>query len=495
MPRDHAFLQALRQLLGDDGLISPDSDAAGDLTPYLHDWRGRYVGQALAIARPRDTSQVAAVVKLCALHGVSLVPQGGNTSLVGGAIPDASGTQLLLNLQRLNQVVAVDRANLSMTVQAGCLLAQVQEAASQAGLLFPLSLAAEGSCTIGGNLATNAGGTQVLRYGTARELCLGLEVVTAQGDIWSGLTALRKDNSGYDLRDLFIGSEGTLGVITAATLRLFPQPAGQVTALATCPSLDACVDLLQSARARLGAGLTGFEVMHAWPIALVRQYLPEQARAIAPLVSDTIDAATGPVPEWTVLIDTASAESDFAARTALEALLAQEIPKGIVLDATIAQNHAQNRAMWALREAIPLAERQEGLMVKHDIAVPTSAIPEFVRTTQAQLAHAFPGCKVVCFGHLGDGNLHYNVQGPPGLPSTTFLADHEAEVNHLVYDTALQLGGTLSAEHGIGQLKRDELARRKSPVALGMMRAVKQALDPLGLMNPGRLISVDQAPD
>ncbi|MDI1258622.1 MAG: FAD-binding oxidoreductase [Polaromonas sp.] len=494
MSSNHVFLESLRQLLGDDGLILPGNEATGVLAPYLHDWRGRYVGQALAIARPRDTMQVAAVVRLCARHGVSLVPQGGNTSLVGGSIPNGSGTQLLLNLQRLNQLVAVDRANLSMTVQAGCLLAQVQEAASQAGLLFPLSLAAEGSCTVGGNLATNAGGTQVLRYGTARELCLGLEVVTAQGEVWDGLTALRKDNSGYDLRDLFIGSEGTLGIITAATLRLFPQPVGQVTALATCPSLDACVALLQSARARLDAGLTGFEVMHAWPLALVRQYLPEQARAMAPLVSDAIEGITGPVPEWTVLIDTTHAESDLAARTALEALLAQAVSQGLVLDATIAQNHTQNHAMWALREAIPMAERQEGLMVKHDIAVPTSAIPEFVRTTQALLAHAFPGCKIVCFGHLGDGNLHYNVQGPPGLPSATFLAEHEAEVNRLVYDTALQLGGTLSAEHGIGQLKRDELARRKSAVALGMMKAIKQALDPGGLMNPGRLISVDQLP-
>lgn len=494
MPNDHAFLEALHHCLGDDGVITPGIDASCDLTPYLRDWRGRYVGQALVIARPRDTRQVAATVKLCAVHGVSLVPQGGNTSLVGGSIPDGSGRQLLLNVQRLNQVVSVDAPNLSMTVQAGCTLAQVQEAAAQAGLLFPLSLAAEGSCTIGGNLATNAGGTQVLRYGTARELCLGLEVVTAQGEVWNGLTALRKDNSGYDLRDLFIGSEGTLGIITAATLRLFPQPAGQVTALATCPSLDACVDLLQIARGRLDAGLIGFEVMHAWPVALVRQYLPEQARAMAPLVNDTIETATGPVPEWTVLVDTTHADSDLSARAALEALLAQAVSKGIVLDATIAQSHAQSRAMWALREAIPLAERQEGLMVKHDIAVPTSAVPEFVRTTQAQLTHAFPGCKVVCFGHLGDGNLHFNVQAPPGVSSATFMADHEAEVNQLVYDNTLQLSGTLSAEHGIGQLKRDELARRKSAVAMGMMRSIKQALDPQGLMNPGRLISGAQGP-
>ena len=493
MLNDTAFLEALRQCLGHDGLITAADGMGGDPTADLRDWRGRYAGRALAIARPRDTPQVAEVVRLCVSHGVSLVPQGGNTSLVGGSIPDASGTQLLVNLQRLNQVVKVDGANLSMTVQAGCTLAQVQEAATQAGLLFPLSLAAEGSCTIGGNLATNAGGTQVLRYGTARELCLGLEVVTAQGEVWHGLTALRKDNSGYDLRDLFIGSEGTLGIITAATLRLFPKPVGQVTALANCPSLEACVALLQSARAALDAGLSSFEVMHAWPIALVRQYLPEQARAMAALIGDTAIGPEG--PPWTVLIDTSHPTSDRAAREALEALLSEAVASSVVVDATVAQNQTQSRAMWALREAIPLAERQEGLMVKHDIAVPTSAIPLFVRTTQERLAHAFPGCRVVCFGHLGDGNLHYNVQGPPGMPPATFLAEHEAEVNRVVYDTALHLGGTLSAEHGIGQLKCDELARRKSAVALGMMRSIKQALDPLNLMNPGRLIRPEQTSD
>lgn len=482
-PTKHlAFLAALRALLGDDGVVLPGDDA---LAPHLRDWRGRYVGSALAMARPRDTAQVAATVKLCAAHGIPIVPQGGNTSLVGGSIPDGSGTQLLLNLQRLNQVLAVDPANLSMTVQAGCALAQVQKAAAQAGLLFPLSLASEGSCTIGGNLATNAGGTQVLRYGTARELCLGLEVVTARGEIWSGLTALRKDNSGYGLRDLFIGSEGTLGIITAATLRLFPRPAGQVTALAACPDLAACVALLQAARARLEAGLTGFEVMHGLPVALVLRHLPEQGKAIASLLGGPSGSEP---PEWTVLIDTSHPDSDEVARAALEALLNQALDQGWALNASVAQSHTQSRAMWALREAIPLAEKQEGLMVKHDIAVPTSAIPEFVRTAQSQLAQAFAGSRVVCFGHLGDGNLHYNVQGPPGMDARDFLNQHEAEVNGLVYDIALRLGGTLSAEHGIGQLKRDELAQRKSPVALQMMRSIKQALDPHGLMNPGRML-------
>ncbi|RZI86348.1 MAG: FAD-binding oxidoreductase [Rubrivivax sp.] len=479
-----AFLTALRHLVGDDGVISPAADSAGELAPFLRDWRGRYEGRALAIARPRNTQQVSEVVRLCASHGISIVPQGGNTGLVGGATPDGSGRQLLLNLQRMDQVLAVDAPNLSMTVQAGCTLAQVQDAATQADLLFPLSLAAQGSCTIGGNLATNAGGTQVLRYGTARELCLGLEVVTAQGEVWNGLTALRKDNSGYDLRDLIIGSEGTLGVITAATLRLFPQPAGKVTALVACPSLEACVALLQTVRARLDAGLTGFELMQAWPVALVQKHLPDQARAMLSLLS-----ADHTPPAWTVLIDTVHPESNLAAQSLLEAVLARAIESGSALNATVAQSQAQSHAMWALRESIPLAERREGPMVKHDIAVPTSAIPAFVRATQSQLIQAFPGSRVVCFGHLGDGNLHYNVQGPPGINPAAFLAQHEADVNQLVYDEALRLGGTLSAEHGIGQLKRHALEDSKSPVALGIMKAIKQALDPQGLLNPGRVLS------
>ncbi|MDE2400328.1 MAG: FAD-binding oxidoreductase [Burkholderiales bacterium] len=475
------FLTALLSLLGEDGVIVPGQDAP-PLGAYLNDWRGRYQGRALAIARPRDVAEVAAVTRLCADHNVAIVPQGGNTGLVGASTPDDSGQQLLVSLTRLNRIVAVDAANLSITVQAGCLLAQVQQAAKDAGLLFPLSLASEGTCTIGGNLASNAGGTQVLRYGTARELCLGLEVVTPQGEVWNGLTALRKDNSGYDLRDLFIGSEGTLGIITAATLRLFPEPAGQVAALVDCPSLDAAVALLHRARARLDAGLTGFEVMQAWTVALVHKHLPDHAKAMAPLMS-------GDAPAWTVLIDTASPDSDASARAALETLLTQALDAGEALDASLAQSHGQRRAMWALREAIPSAERLEGLMVKHDIAVPTSAVPTFVRAAQSQLEQAFAGCRVACFGHLGDGNLHYNVQGPSSMDAHEFLARHETQVNHLVYDVALSLGGTISAEHGIGLLKRDELVQRKTPVAMQMMRAIKQALDPQDLMNPGRLLA------
>jgi FAD/FMN-containing dehydrogenase len=473
-----AWLLELARLLGPTGLYVPGLNASEhDLQPHEQDWRGRYRGKALALARPVSTEEVAAVVHACAAQGVSIVPQGGNTGLVGGGIPDGSGQQMVLSLQRMNRVLAVDPANLSMTVQAGCTLAQVQEAAQTHGLLFPLSLAAEGTCTIGGNLATNAGGTQVLRYGTARELCLGVEVVTAQGEVWSGLSALRKNNTGYDLRDLFIGSEGTLGIITAASLKLFPRPASQSAALVACPSLEACVDLLQMARQALDAQLTAFEVMARLPVALVEKHLPDIAKVVKGLNA----------PEWTVLLE-ASLPQAQKTDEALQAMLAQAISQGIALNAILSQSDAQHRAMWALREAIPMAEKAEGLMVKHDIGVPTSKVPAFVREAQAALAHAHPGHPLVCFGHLGDGNLHFNVGGPAGQDAKAFVQQNEAGINELVYDVVAKFEGTISAEHGIGQLKREELAKRQSVVAMALMRSIKQALDPLNTMNPGRVL-------
>jgi FAD/FMN-containing dehydrogenase len=473
-----AWLLELARLLGPTGLYVPGLNASEhDLQPHEQDWRGRYRGKALALARPASTEEVAAVVHACGAHGVSIVPQGGNTGLVGGGIPDGSGRQMVLSLQRMNRVLAVDPANLSMSVQAGCTLAQVQEAAHAHGLLFPLSLAAEGTCTIGGNLATNAGGTQVLRYGTARELCLGLEVITAQGEVWSGLSALRKNNTGYDLRDLFIGSEGTLGVITAASLKLFPRPASQVAALVACPSLDACVGLLQMARQALDAQLTAFEVMARLPVALVEKHLPDTAQ-----VSRSLNA-----PEWTVLVEVSHTRAHEQGE-ALQALLAHAISQGQAVDAIVSQSDAQRQAMWALREAIPMAEKAEGLMVKHDIGVPTSQVPAFVRDTQAALAQSFPGHQLVCFGHLGDGNLHFNVGAPVGREAKAFVQQHEVRINHVVYDEVARFDGTISAEHGIGQLKRDELAQRQSPTALALMKAIKQALDPLNTMNPGRVL-------
>jgi FAD/FMN-containing dehydrogenase len=449
--------------------------SSGDLSAFELDWRRRWHGKALAVVRPGCTEEVAAVVNLCAAAGAAIVPQGGNTGLVGGGVPDGTGTQVLLSLQRLNRIRAIDTANLTITADAGCVLQALQQAALDAGLLLPLSLAAEGSCTIGGNLATNAGGTQVLRWGNARELCLGLEVVTASGEVWQGLSGLRKDNTGYDLRDLFVGSEGTLGIITAATLKLAPLPAATTTALAACGSLADCVALLGLARQRLGAGLTGFEVMGRLALDLVHKHFP---------------ALPAPLPgvAWTVLLEQSDTEGEAQARERFEAVMGAALDAGCVSDAVVAESLAQSKALWHVRESIPLAQAEEGLNIKHDISVPVSAIPDFVAQTDAALQAAYPGVQLVNFGHLGDGNLHYNVQAPPGADGARFLAEEEHAVNTIVFDAVARFGGSFSAEHGIGALKRDELAQRKSPVALQLMRSIKAALDPQGVFNPGRML-------
>jgi len=450
----------------------------GDLSAWEVDWRKRYRGRALAVVRPASTAEVAAVLRACAEYGASVVPQGGNTGLVGASVPDASGTQILLSLARLNRIRAIDGANLTLTAEAGCVLQSVQEAAAKVDLLFPLSLAAEGSCTIGGNLATNAGGTQVLRYGNARDLCLGLEVVTPGGEVWHGLSGLRKDNTGYALRDLYIGSEGTLGVITAATLKLWPRPAAVTTAMASCARLADAVALLDLSRSRLGAALTGFEAMNEFSLALVERHFPQLRRPLA---------ANAAAP-WTVLLEQSDSEGEAHARGLFEALLEAAFERGLVADAAVAESIAQSRAMWHLRESIPLAQAEEGLNIKHDIALPVSRIADFVAATDAALERAFAGVRLVDFGHLGDGNLHYNVQAPEGVPAADFLRDNEAAVNAIVYGAVLAHGGSISAEHGIGALKRDELARCKQPLALDLMRRIKVALDPDGRMNPGRLL-------
>ncbi|CAG1017306.1 partial D-lactate dehydrogenase (cytochrome), partial [Burkholderiaceae bacterium] len=374
------LLSALRAAVGAGNVLTE-----GDLSAWEVDWRKRYRGRALAVVRPASTAEVASVVRLCAAHHTSIVPQGGNTGLVGGSVPDSSATQVLLSLTRMNRVRCIDSANATVTVDAGCVLQTLQEAVAAQGLLFPLSLAAEGSCTIGGNLASNAGGTQVLRYGNARDLCLGLEVVTAGGEVWDGLSGLRKDNTGYDLRDLFIGSEGTLGVITAATLKLYPQPAAVTTALAALPTLDAAVALLQRAQARLGAGLTGFELMGEPALALVHRHFPQLPKPLPPA-------------PWTVLLEQSDTESEVHARNLFEALLEAALEDGLVADAAIAESIEQSNAMWHLRESIPLAQAEEGLNIKHDIALPVSRIPGFVQSTDAALHAAFPGVRLVNFG-------------------------------------------------------------------------------------------------
>ena len=448
----------------------------GDLGAWEEDWRKRVRGKALAVVRPGSTAEVAAVVKACAEAGTSIVPQGGNTGLVCGGVPDDSGTEIVLSLQRLNAVRGLDRDNLTLTVEAGCILQSVQEAAEQAGLLFPLSLAAEGSCTIGGNLSTNAGGTQVLRYGNTRELCLGLEVVTAQGEVWDGLSGLRKDNTGYDLRQLFIGSEGTLGVITAATLKLFPRPAASLTAWAAVPSMEHAVRLLELAHGRLGPGLTGFEVMGRFALSLVSKHFPQQR---VPFADES---------PWGVLLENADHESEAHARAQFEGLLEAALEQGLVTDAVVAENLAQAAQLWHVRESISMAQAQEGLNIKHDISVPISRIPAFCEETDALLVREIAGVRLVNFGHLGDGNLHYNVQAPEGADGPAFLREQEDRVNDLVYSQVRRFGGSISAEHGVGALKAGTLPDYKSPVALSMMRAIKQALDPNGVFNPGRVL-------
>lgn len=469
---DTAFWHALRACVGQAHVLT-----SGDLSAWELDWRRRARGRALAVVRPADTAQVAAVVRLCAAHAVPLVPQGGNTGMVVGSVPDASGQQILLSLSRLNRVRAIDRDNLTVTAEAGCVLAALQQACEQAGLLYPLSLGSEGSCTLGGNLASNAGGTQVLRYGNTRELCLGLEVVTAQGEVCSGLSGLRKDNTGYDLRHLFIGSEGSLGVITAATMKLYAQPAAQLTALAALPSLPAAVALLGRAHRVLGAGLTGFEVMSRFALSLVARHFPAQRLPF------------GLTPVWCVVLEACDSESATHLRSRFEALLEAALAEGEVSDAVVAESGAQARALWHIRESIPLAQAAEGLNIKHDISLPVSHIAAFVADCDQALAQAFPGVRLVNYGHLGDGNLHYNVQAADGDDPERFLREQEGPINSLVYDRVQRYGGSISAEHGIGSLKIDDLAHYKDPVALALMRRIKSALDPQGLMNPGRVLA------
>ncbi len=472
------LIESLRHIVGAAHVLTD-----GNLTAWEQDWRKRSHGKALAVLRPGSTDEVARVVKACAAFraanptsALSIVPQGGNTSLVVGSTPDDSGQQIVLSLQRMNNVRGLDGANLTMTVEAGCILQTVQEHAQQAGYLFALSLAAEGSCTIGGNLGSNAGGTQVLRYGNARDLCLGLEVVTAQGEVWHGLSGLRKDNTGYDLRDLFIGSEGTLGIITAATLKLYPLPAAQLTAWAAVPSLEAAVSLLGLAQRQLGAGLTGFEAMGQFALRLVAKHYPQQR---IPLYQDS---------PFCVLLENSDHESEAHARAQFERLLETALEGGCVSNAVVAESLTQAQALWHIRETIPLAQAQEGLNIKHDISLPVSAIPAFVHSTDAQLEAAIPGVRLVNFGHLGDGNLHYNVQAPADADAAVFLRDLEPAVNRIVFDSVVAHGGSISAEHGVGSLKVDHLTHYKSPVALTMMRAIKQALDSQNLMNPGRVV-------
>ena len=467
------LVKSLQDLLGSEQVLTGELAA-----PYLTDWRGRFQGQAQAVVRPASTEEVAKVVKLCALHRVPIVPSGGNTSLCGAATPDQSGQAVVISLARMNQVRSIDTDNDTMVVEAGCILQSLQEAARAAGRLFPLSLAAEGSCTIGGNLATNAGGTQVLRYGNTRELTLGLEVVTAEGEIWHGLRGLRKDNTGYDLRDLYIGSEGTLGIITAASMKLYPLPVAQRTAMLALNTLEDAVAFLSRARAGFGASLTGFEVMEGHVLEGVVRLYPQQRIPF--------DGPSAKSP-WFALLELSDSESAEHAQERFEAVLGAAIEDGLITDAAIAENIAQSKAMWHLRESIPLSEASLGKSIKHDVSIPISLIAEFVRTTNSILQTAFPGITNIIFGHLGDGNLHYNVARAPDQNEDEFMS-LQYEVYQIVHDSVHAHQGSISAEHGVGQLKRDELPRYKSELELTLMKRIKRALDPDNLMNPGKVL-------
>jgi FAD/FMN-containing dehydrogenase len=467
----NGLINSLRQICGEAHVLS-----GGGLTAYERDWRGREHGKALCVVRPAHTKEASAVVKACAAVGVAMVPQGGNTGLVMGSTPDTSGQEVVISLQRMNKVRHIDIANATLTAEAGCILQNLQQTADQSGFLLALSLASEGSCTLGGNLASNAGGTQVLRYGNTRDLCLGLEVVTAQGDVWSGLSGLRKDNTGYDLRHLFIGSEGTLGIITAATMKLFPKPAAQRTAWAAVPSVQAALDLLGLAQQQLGAGLTGFEMMSQAALGLVARHFPALK---VPFWQDA---------PYCVLLELSDTESESHAEQRLEQVLGIALDKNVASEVVIAQSLSQSRELWQVRESISSAQAAEGLNIKHDISLPVSAIPAFVKQTDTALANALPGLRIVNFGHLGDGNLHYNIQCPEGADAAHFLKTNEPQVNDMVYDAVMSFGGSVSAEHGIGRLKVESLPHYKDPVALQLMRNIKQALDPQKLMNPGRVL-------
>jgi FAD/FMN-containing dehydrogenase len=459
-----ALLDRIAAALG-PGACLVDTDAE----PYAIDCRRRYFGKALAVVRPANTEQVSWVVRLCAETLTPVVPQGGNTGLCGGATPDASGREIVLSLSRMNRVRELDKINNTITVEAGCTLACVQQAAEDAGRLFPLSLAAEGTAQIGGNLSTNAGGTAVLRYGNTRDLVLGLEVVLPGGEIWGALRGLRKDNTGYDLKQLFIGAEGTLGVITAAVLKLYPLPKARIAAVVSLQQARSALALLALMQERLGSRLTGFELFSDFCLALVLKHFPG---TVAPFGKR--------YPQY-ALIELSEPSCEAAATEALESALAAALEGGLAADAAVSRSIAQFEAMWALRDNISEAQAREGPNIKHDVSIPISRMADFIAATDAQLERAYPGIRMVIFGHVGDGNLHYNVSAPQAADAERF-ADNTAAINQIVHDSVAGFAGSISAEHGLGQYKRDEIVRYKTPLELGLMRSIKRTLDPLGIM-------------
>lgn len=462
------LISSLSAITGGNAVLTGEATA-----PYCADQRGRYTGSALAVVLPSDTQQVAEIVKLCGAHRLSIVPQGGNTSLCGASVPLATGRQIVLSLSRMNRIRALDATNYTMTVEAGCILADVREAAERNGRLFPLSLPSLQHCAIGGNLSTNAGGINVLRYGTMRELVLGLEVVLPDGRIWNGLRALRKDNSGYDLKHLFIGAEGTLGIITAAVLKLFPRPQAMATACVGLRDPAAAVALFAHLRAACGDRISAFEIFGQPCLELVFRHIPDTHDPFAKR------------HEWMVLIDLSDV-LDVPLDQSLHAAL-ESFTGGVEVFAVTAEK-AQAEKWWKLRNSISEAQRIDGISIKHDISVPVSSIAEFIAQADAALHGAFPGVRIASFGHIGDGNIHYNASLPDAAHNKAFIEQHEHEVNRLVYRIVARLNGSISAEHGVGQLKREELSHYKSALELELMRGIKQVFDPHGLMNPGKVI-------
>jgi FAD/FMN-containing dehydrogenase len=459
---DARLQSAFAALIGERHVLSAPADTA----PYTRDWRRQYSAGAECVLRPASTAEVSSVVALCAREGLAVVPQGGNTGLSGGSVPTGTRREIVLSLSRLNRIRALDALNDTITAEAGCVLAQVQAAADEAGRLFALSLAAEGSCQIGGNLSTNAGGVNVLRYGNAREQVLGLEVVLPDGRVWDGLRGLRKDNTGYDLKQLFVGAEGTLGVITAAVLKLHPKPTASATAWIAVRDPQSAVELLARFKAACEDRLTAFELVSRRCVDAVLRHRPEERDPI-------------PGPEsWFVLAELTDSGSDEALSELVQRTLADAHGAGLASDAVVAKSRGESARLWAIRETIPEAQFSN---VKHDVSVPISKVPELLARAGAALEAAFPGVAIFAFGHIGDGNVHYNVGDDK-------LLARRAEVNRIVYDTVAALGGSISAEHGLGQLKREEIRRHRSPLELELMRALKRALDPQGLMNPGKVL-------
>jgi FAD/FMN-containing dehydrogenase len=470
-PAPASLPERLRAIVGAEGVLADPGDSA----PFLVDHLGRCRGSAVAVVQPRSVEQVSRLLALCEAEHIGVVPHGGNTSYCGGAIPDESGRQLVLSLRRLNRIRSIDTVNSCLTAEAGCILAQVQQAAQAAGCFFPLSIGSQGSCQIGGNLSTNAGGVNVLRYGMMRDLVLGLEVVLAGGRVLEGLTALRKDNTGYDIKSLFLGAEGTLGVITCATLKLFPLPRVRATALAAVPEVRSAVALLGELRTASGDRISSFELISRNAMELATRHIPG--------VTDPLDR---PHP-WYVLCELSSSRAAEPLDTVLEEGLAESLTRGTVLDAALTRNERERAALWKMRESIPEAQRHEGASLKHDISLPISVLAEFVTRAAAWIGANVPEGRLIAYGHVGDGNLHFNISQLPGTDRDRFLARTDS-VRRAVHDLVREFGGSFSAEHGVGRTKVGELERYASPVELALMRAVKGALDPHGIMNPGKVL-------